>query len=98
MKMDSHSFLRTALTYLGASVITVPIFQWIGLGSVLGFLAAGGLIGPWGLQLITDPERILQFAEFGVVLLLFIIGIELSPRRLWIMRKTVFGLGSMQVL
>ncbi len=95
--MDSHSFLTTALIYLGVAVIAVPLFKRLGLGSVLGYLAAGSLIGPWGARLVTDPERIMQFSELGVVFLLFIIGLELKPQRLWVMRKVVFGLGSLQV-
>ena len=95
--MDTHSFMNYALVYLGVAVVAVPIFQRLGLGSVLGYLAGGWLIGPWGLKVITDPARIMGFAELGVVFLLFLIGLELSPRRLWVMRKAVFGLGSAQV-
>lgn len=86
-----------AAVFLAAAVITVPIARRLGLGAVLGYLAAGVLIGPFGLQLVTDIERILHFAEFGVVLLLFIIGLELQPTRLWSMRKAVFGTGALQV-
>lgn len=81
-----------------AAIVAVPLFKRIGLGSVLGYLAAGLVIGPWGLRLITDVENILHAAEFGVVLLLFVIGLELQPRRLWLMRRSVFGLGGSQVL
>ncbi len=83
---------------LAAAVFVVPLFRKLGLGAVLGYLAAGVLIGPWCLRLITDIDSILHFSEFGVVLLLFIIGLELQPARLWILRRTVFGLGSAQVL
>ena len=76
----------------------VPVFQFLRLGSVLGFLTAGLLIGPGGLGLITDVERVSGLAELGVVFLLFIIGIELKPARLWLMRRQVFGMGSVQVL
>lgn len=81
-----------------AAVIAVPLFKRLGLGSVLGYLAAGLVIGPWGLRLVTDVEAILHAAEFGVVLLLFIIGLELQPARLKLMRRSVFGLGGSQVL
>ncbi len=84
--------------YLGTTVLLVPIAKRIGLGSVLGYLSAGILIGPWGLQLITNAEEILHFSEFGVVLLLFLIGLELSPATLWSLRKPIFGLGGLQLL
>jgi monovalent cation:proton antiporter-2 (CPA2) family protein len=96
--MPDHSFLYQALIYLGAGAIAVPITQRFGLGSVLGFLLAGVAIGPWGLRLVSEPQAILQFAEFGVVLLLFLVGLELNPRRLWTLRRSIFGLGSLQVL
>jgi glutathione-regulated potassium-efflux system ancillary protein KefC/glutathione-regulated potassium-efflux system protein KefB len=84
--------------FLTAAVVTVPIFKKLGLGTVIGYLTAGILIGPWGLGLITDVESILHFSEFGVVLLMFIIGLELQPSRLWVLRRTVFGLGSAQLV
>ncbi|HEY5791009.1 MAG TPA: glutathione-regulated potassium-efflux system protein KefC, partial [Gammaproteobacteria bacterium] len=84
--------------YLGAAVLMVPLSARLGLGSVLGYLFAGVLIGPWLLGLIEDSEDILHFAEFGVVLLLFLIGLELNPARLWAMRRAIFGLGSAQVV
>jgi len=83
---------------LTAAVVAVSLFRLLKLSSILGFLAAGLVIGPWGLRLITDVSSILHASEFGVVLLLFIIGLELQPTRLWVMRRTVFGLGSAQVL
>ncbi len=83
--------------FLGAAVLTVPLFRKLGLGSVLGYLFAGVVIGPWGFKLIGDIENVLHFAEFGVVLLLFVIGLELQPNRLWTLRKPVFGLGGAQV-
>ena len=83
---------------LAAAVIAVPLFKRLGLGSVLGYLAAGIAIGPWGLRLISQVEDILHFSEFGVVLLLFVIGLELQPSRLWRLRTAVFGLGGAQVL
>ncbi|HSD37076.1 MAG TPA: monovalent cation:proton antiporter-2 (CPA2) family protein [Rhodocyclaceae bacterium] len=88
---------QTAI-FLAAAVLMVPIARKLGLGAVLGYLAAGVLIGPWGLRLIDDVEAILHFAEFGVVLFLFVIGLELQPSRLWVLRRQVFGLGSAQVL
>ena len=91
------SFLSQAAIFLGAAVVAVPISRRLGLGSVLGYLAAGAAIGPWGLSLIGDVDSILHFAEFGVVLLLFVIGLELHPARLWTMRRPVFGLGGAQV-
>jgi monovalent cation:proton antiporter-2 (CPA2) family protein len=82
---------------LTAAVVAVSLFRLLKFSSVLGFIAAGLIIGPWGLRLITDVSSILNASEFGVVLLLFIIGLELQPTRLWVMRRTVFGLGSLQV-
>ena len=92
------SFLHQALIFLAAAVVSVPIFKRLGLGSVLGYLAAGMVIGPWGVGLISDVESILHFAELGVVLLLFLIGLELQPSRLWELRRSVFGLGGAQVV
>ena len=83
---------------LTAAVAAVSLFRLLKMSSILGFLAAGLVIGPWGLRLITDVSSILHASEFGVVLLLFIIGLELQPTRLWVMRRTVFGLGSVQVV
>jgi glutathione-regulated potassium-efflux system ancillary protein KefC/glutathione-regulated potassium-efflux system protein KefB len=91
-------YLATAALLLAAAVLAVPLFRRLGLGAVLGYLAAGALIGPYGLGLIGEGERILHLAEFGIVLLLFLIGLELQPRRLWSMRRAVFGLGAAQVL
>ena len=82
----------------GAAVIAVPLSKYLGLGAIIGYLAAGIVIGPWGLGLVTDVEDILHFAEFGVVLMLFLIGLELEPRRLWSLRRPIFGWGSAQVL
>jgi glutathione-regulated potassium-efflux system protein KefB len=95
--MPDHGFLHQALVYLAAGVIAVPVFKRLGLGSVLGFLAAGMIIGPWGFKLVSEPEAIRGFAEFGVVLLLFLVGLELNPQRLWQMRRPIFGMGSVQV-
>jgi monovalent cation:proton antiporter-2 (CPA2) family protein len=96
--MEPHGFLEQALIYLAAGVIAVPLFARLGLGSVLGYLAAGVAIGPWGLALIAQPQTVLEFAEFGVVMLLFLIGLELDPERLWALRRSIFGMGAMQVL
>lgn len=92
------SLLQEAVIYLLAALVSVPISKRLGFGSVLGYLAAGIVIGPFGLALIRDPEHVLHFAELGVVLLLFIIGLELQPSRLWVLRRMVFGLGSAQVI
>jgi glutathione-regulated potassium-efflux system ancillary protein KefC len=96
--MEIDGFLRQALIYLGAGLLAVPLFARLGLGSVLGYLAAGVAIGPWGLALIANPDTVLHFAEFGVVMLLFLIGLELEPERLWALRRSIFGMGSLQVL
>jgi monovalent cation:proton antiporter-2 (CPA2) family protein len=84
--------------FLAAAIVAVPLFKRLGLGSVLGYLAAGAVIGPFALGLIQKVEEKMQLAEFGVVLLLFLIGLELAPARLWKMRGTVFGLGGAQML
>jgi len=91
------SLLQEAIIYLVAAIIAVPISKRLGFGSVLGYLAAGIIIGPFGLRFIRDPEHILHFAELGVVFLLFIIGLELQPSRLWVLRRMIFGLGSAQM-
>jgi glutathione-regulated potassium-efflux system protein KefB len=89
--------LHDALIYLAAAVIAVPLFKRLGLGAVLGYLIAGVLIGPSVLRLIDDPETVLKFSELGVVLLLFLVGLELNPRKLWQLRVPIFGMGSLQV-
>jgi monovalent cation:proton antiporter-2 (CPA2) family protein len=89
--------LGQAAVFLAAAVVAVPLSKRLGLGSVLGYLAAGMIIGPQLLNLAGDVDSILHFAEYGVVLLLFIIGLELQPSRLWVLRKSVFGLGTAQV-
>ncbi|MET0337377.1 MAG: monovalent cation:proton antiporter-2 (CPA2) family protein [Caulobacter sp.] len=90
--------LGQAVALLTAGVVAVPVFRRLGLGSVLGYLAAGLLIGPFGLRLFSDPESILHVAELGVVMFLFIIGLEMRPAKLWNLRKDIFGLGAAQVL
>src|SRR5690242_918523 len=92
------SFLPQVAVFLIAACLAVPLSRKSGFGSVLGYLVAGVVIGPWGLKLITDVPTILEFADLGVVLLLFIIGLELQPSRIWVMRKTVFGMGAVQVV
>ncbi|KQN49363.1 potassium transporter KefC [Serratia sp. Leaf50] len=96
--MDNHSMMIEGLIYLGSAALFVPIAVRLGLGSVLGYLIAGCIIGPWGLKLVSDAESILTFAEIGVVLMLFIIGLELDPKRLWTLRASVFGGGSIQMV
>ena len=96
--MEDHSVLFNAFVYLLAAVIAVPVSKRLGFGAVLGYLLAGVVIGPWGFRLIREAEDILHFAEFGVVLLLFAIGLELNPQRLWEMRKPILGLGAAQVI
>ncbi|MEO6030984.1 MAG: monovalent cation:proton antiporter-2 (CPA2) family protein, partial [Burkholderiaceae bacterium] len=93
----STAWLTSTLVYLGAAVLAVPIARFLGLGSIIGYLGAGILIGPWGIGLVTDPRAMLQVAEFGVVLMLFVVGLELEPHRLWSLRKPIFGWGSVQL-
>jgi glutathione-regulated potassium-efflux system ancillary protein KefC len=95
--MEHNSWLTGGLVYLAAAVLAVPVAKFFGLGSIIGYLGAGILIGPWGLKLVTDPQDILHFAEFGVVLMLFLVGLELEPQRLWSLRKPIFGWGSAQL-
>ena len=95
--MEHGSWLTGLLVYLAAAVLAVPVAKFLGLGSIIGYLGAGILIGPWGLKLVTNPEDMLHFAEFGVVLMLFLVGLELEPQRLWSLRKPIFGWGSVQL-
>jgi glutathione-regulated potassium-efflux system protein KefB len=95
--MHGSGPLEVALIFLLAAVVAVPLFRRLGLGAVLGYLAAGVAIGPDGFKLVPDPESVLAASEFGVVMLLFVIGLELSPARLWVMRRHVFGMGGLQV-
>ena len=92
------AWLTNSLIYLSAAVLVVPLSKALGLGSIIGYLAAGIAIGPWGLKLVTNVEDILHFAEFGVVLMLFLVGLELEPKRLWSLRRPIFGWGTAQVL
>lgn len=93
-----NEFVGQALVFVGATVLIVPLFHLLGLGSVLGYLIAGIIVGPHALGLIHEAESVLHFAELGVVLLLFIIGLEIQPRKLWSMRRQLLGLGGLQVL
>jgi glutathione-regulated potassium-efflux system ancillary protein KefC len=95
--MEHSSWLTNSLIFLAAAVAAVPISKALGLGSIIGYLAAGIAIGPWGLSLVSDVQSILHFAEFGVVLMLFLVGLELEPRRLWELRRPIFGWGSVQM-
>ncbi len=96
--MEHGNWISTSLVYLAAAVLAVPLARLLGLGAIIGYLGAGIAIGPWGLKLVSDPAAMLHFAEFGVVLMLFLVGLELEPRRLWAMRRPIFGGGSVQLL
>ncbi|OOF53375.1 monovalent cation:proton antiporter-2 (CPA2) family protein [Rodentibacter genomosp. 2] len=98
MAAESSGDLIRVVALLGAAVVAVPLFKRIGLGSVLGYLAAGLAIGRYGLQVIDDHRAIIHLAEFGVVMFLFVIGLEMKPSHLWGLRRQIFGLGSMQVI
>ncbi|MEL1264353.1 monovalent cation:proton antiporter-2 (CPA2) family protein [Pseudoxanthomonas putridarboris] len=91
------SDLVKVVALLGAAVVAVPIFRRLGLGSVLGYLAAGLVIGPFGLGWFSDPQSILHVAELGVVMFLFVIGLEMRPSHLWSLRRQIFGLGALQI-
>lgn len=96
--MDTHGFLQYAVIFLLATVLAVPLAKRFQLGAVFGYLVAGVVIGPSVLKLVHNPESVARISELGVVLLLFVIGLELSPQRLWVMRRAVFGVGLAQVL
>jgi glutathione-regulated potassium-efflux system ancillary protein KefC/glutathione-regulated potassium-efflux system protein KefB len=96
--MDGENALLQAFIFLAAAVIAVPIAKKLGFGSVLGYLLAGAIIGPFGLRLLGDPEGAMHAAEFGVVIMLFLIGLELQPRLLWRMRMSILGMGGAQVV
>lgn len=95
---EISALLLPVLLFLFAAIVTVPVARYLGIGSVLGFLSAGIAIGPWGLKLISGVDDILHFSELGVVFLLFIIGLELNPSKLWSLRRSIFGVGAAQVL
>ncbi|MCX9157741.1 monovalent cation:proton antiporter-2 (CPA2) family protein [Niveibacterium sp. 24ML] len=90
--------LTTFAALIGAAVLLVPLFKRAKLGTVLGYLATGVLVGPFGFNQVSDPESLLHTAELGIVLLLFVIGLELQPSRLWALRRQVFGLGGLQMV
>ena len=92
------SFTEQALVFIISALVLVPLFQKLGFGSILGYIVAGVLVGPYGFKLIEDSESVLHFSEWGVVFLLFIIGLEINPRKLWSMRKHLFGLGGTQII
>ncbi len=92
--MEGSTLLTAILLFLFAAVVTVPIARRLGIGAVLGYLIAGIAIGPWGLGFIRDVDEILHFSELGVVFLMFIIGLELNPSKLWELRRSIFGAGA----
>ena len=96
--MEGPSLLTAGVIYLFAAVLVVPVAARLGIGAVLGYLLAGIAIGPWGLGFISDVEEILHFSELGVVFLMFIIGLELNPSKLWSLRRSIFGVGAAQVI
>jgi glutathione-regulated potassium-efflux system protein KefB len=96
--MHLDEFLLATVILLAATAVFVSVFKRLGLGSVLGFLAAGVILGPSGFEITSDVEGLRHFTELGVVLFLFIVGLEIQPKKLWSMRRLLFGLGSLQVL
>ncbi len=92
------AWLTSSLIYLAAAVVAVPLAKVAGLGSIIGYLVAGVVIGPWGVGLVSNVQDVLHFAEFGVVLMLFLVGLELEPKRLWALRRPIFGWGTAQVV
>ena len=96
--MNAPGWLHLPLVFLTAAVIAVPLARWLRLGSILGYLVAGVLIGPSVLGLVSTPATILEVAELGVVLMMFLVGLELEPKRLWAMRRPIFGWGSLQLI
>ena len=94
---DATLLLRDGVLLLGAALVFVLLFRRLGLGATLGYLVAGALIGPQGFGLIGDAEAKMGIAELGIVLLLFLVGLELHPNRLWRLRRNIFGLGLVQV-
>src|SRR5262252_2821016 len=92
-----HELLFNVFVFLAAACVVVPLASRFKLGAVLGYMIVGILIGPFGAGLISDPQKVLRFAEFGVVMMLFVIGLELEPERLWRLKKSILGLGGLQV-
>lgn len=93
-----QSLIYQSIVFISASIVLVPLFQRLGFGSVLGYLSAGIIIGPYGLKLISDSESVMHFSEMGVIFLLFVIGLEIELKKLWGMRKHLIGLGGLQVI
>lgn len=93
-----QNYLLSVVILLISAILVVPLFKKLGLSNILGYLAAGLVIGPFGLEFFTHPEHIVHFAELGVVMFLFIIGLEMNPKTLWSLKKEIFGLGSLQVI
>lgn len=98
MAAENVGQLASVVTLLGAALVTVPLFKKMGLGSVLGYLAAGLALGPFGFGLFNNAAAIIHFAELGVVMFLFLVGLEMQPKHLWGLRKYIFGMGSLQIL
>ncbi|MDR3002798.1 MAG: glutathione-regulated potassium-efflux system protein KefC [Acidovorax sp.] len=98
MEHQAPIWLSYGFVYLSAAVLAVPLARALGLGAIIGYLGAGIAMGPWGLGLVSNVDDILHFAEFGVVLMLFVIGLELQPQRLWAMRRPILGWGMAQML
>ena len=98
MAETSHALdLLPVVALLGAGVVAAPLFKRAGFGSILGYLTAGVVVGPFGLAILTEPTAILHIAELGVVMFLFLVGLEMRPSRLWGLRSEIFGLGLLQV-
>ncbi|HBI10832.1 MAG TPA: glutathione-regulated potassium-efflux system protein KefB, partial [Franconibacter pulveris] len=96
--MEGSDLLLAGVLFLFAAVVAVPVAARLGIGAVLGYLLAGIAIGPWGLGFISDVQEILHFSELGVVFLMFLIGLELNPSKLWLLRRSIFGVGAAQVV
>lgn len=93
-----QSLLYYIVIFLGAALIFVPLCKKMGLGSVLGYLVAGLIMGPFGFSVVTDVHDLMHISEFGVVFLMFLIGLELEPKKLWELRRLIFGLGACKFL
>jgi len=94
----STDYLTLSLIFLVAAVVAVPLAKRLKLGSVMGYLAAGILVGPQGLRLIREAQTVLHVSELGIVMFMFLIGLEMKPSRMWSMRRDIFGLGALQVV
>lgn len=98
MEPTDGNLLHAGIVFLAAAVVMVPVAQRLRIGAVLGYLLAGIAIGPWGLGFIKNVNELLHFSELGVVFLMFLIGLELNPRELWKLRRSIFGTGTAQVV